>query len=55
VTDHTGLPPVEQIVGHAGNLSVAPFGGLQQHRTTFGTALPLVGLHGLRLIEAIGK
>jgi hypothetical protein len=55
VIDLAGLPPVEQTVGQAGNQSVAPFGGLQQHRTAIGGALPLVEFHHHRLIEDLWK
>ena len=49
--DLGSLAAVEQALNHAGNQSIALFGGFQQHRSAIGTALPLIEFHPDRLGE----
>ena len=49
------LSRITQAVGHAGDQSVAPFGGLEQHRAAIGTALPLVKFQYHRLGKNLWK
>jgi len=49
------LPRITQTAGHPCDQSVATLGCFQQHRTTIGTALPLVELKHQRLGKNLWK
>ena len=53
--DLAGLPPIMQTSGHCLDQSIAPVGGLQQHRAAIAGTLPLVKRQHHGLLLQIGK